>query len=126
MPLLDFFWAMILFFFWAAWLWLVISIYMDIFRSNDLTGWAKAGWTIFVILVPFLGVFVYLIARGRDMQERELDRTRQRQSATDHYIRSVASGNGSTAEELTKLATLRDNGTITAQEFDAQKRKILA
>ncbi len=127
MPLLDLFWTTLWFFLFIAWIWLLISIIADIFRSDDLSGWAKALWILFVIVVPWLGVLIYLIARGDSMQERAIKDATQRQQATRQYIQEVAStGAPSSADELTKLAQLRDSGVISAEEFAAQKAKVLA
>ena len=126
MPLLDLFWAMLWFFLWIAWISLVISVVMDIFRSQDLNGMGKALWSLFVIILPFLGVFVYLIARGDSMAQRNMDNLNRQQQASQDYIRSVASSGGSVADELTKLGSLRDQGAITDAEFQAQKSKLLA
>ena len=127
MPLLDLFWTMLWFFLLIAWIWLLISIITDIFRSDDLSGWAKALWTLFVIIVPWLGALIYLIARGDSMQQRAMRDATERQQATRQYIQEVAStGATSSADELTKLAQLRDSGVITADEFEAQKAKLLA
>jgi hypothetical protein len=124
MPLFDLFWAMLWFFIWIAWIWLVISVIFDIFRSHDIGGVAKALWALFVVLLPFLGVFLYLIVRGGSMQERRMDMARQSQAAADDYVRSVASS-GSSADELEKLAGLRDAGTISDAEFEQAKAKVL-
>ena len=127
MPLLDLFWTMLWFFLFIAWIWLLISIITDIFRSDDLSGWAKALWTLFVIIVPWLGALIYLIARGDSMQQRTMSDAVERQRATRQYIQEVASTGGtSSADELTKLAQLRDSGVITTDEFEAQKAKLLA
>lgn len=126
MPLLDLFWAMLWFFLWIAWISLVISVVMDIFRSDDLNGLGKALWSLFVIALPFLGVFVYLIARGDSMAQRNMDNMSRQQQASQDYIRSVAGSGGSVADELTKLGALRDQGAITDAEFQAQKSKLLA
>jgi hypothetical protein len=127
MPLLDLFWTMLWFFLLIAWIWLLISIITDIFRSDDLTGWTKALWTLFVIIVPWLGALIYLIARGGKMQERTMRDMAGRERATREYIQEVASSSGSSrADELTKLAQLRDSGVITADEFESQKAKLLA
>jgi hypothetical protein len=127
MPLLDLFWTMLWFFLFIAWIWLLISIVTDIFRSDDLSGWAKALWILFVIIVPWLGALIYLIARGGSMQERAMRDATERAKAQRQYIQEVASTSGtSSAEELTKLAQLRDSGVITADEFEAQKAKLLA
>lgn len=128
MPLLDLFWAMLWFFLFFAWIWLLITIFADIFRSDDLSGWAKAFWTIFVVILPWLGVLVYLIARGGSMQERAMADAAAREKATRQYIQEVSSGGGgaSTADELEKLGKLQSQGVITAEEFAAQKAKLLA
>jgi len=126
-PLLDLFWAMLWFFLFFAWIWLLISIFGDIFRSDDLSGWAKAFWTIFVVILPWLGVLVYLIARGGKMQERAVTEMAQREKAQRQYIQEVSgSGGASSADELEKLAKLQSQGVISADEFAAQKAKILS
>jgi hypothetical protein len=122
---LDFFWFMLWFFLWVIWIWLLIRIFADIFRSES-SGWAKAGWVLFVVVLPFLGVLVYLIAQGGDMAQREVKSARAMQKAQADYIRDVAGGGGGVATELEKLASLRDSGVITAEEFEAQKAKLLA
>jgi len=124
MPLLDLFWAMLWFFLFFVWIWLLISLFSDIFRSPDLSGWGKAGWTIFIILLPLLGVLVYLIARGSSMQERAIADMAAREKATREYIQDVASS-GSAADELTKLAALKERGVLTEEEFAAQKKALL-
>jgi len=127
MPLLDLFWTMLWFFLFIAWIWLLIAIVTDIFRSDDLSGFAKALWILFVIIVPWLGALIYLIARGGKMQDREMRDATERAKAQRQYIQEVAStGAPSSAEELTKLAQLRDSGVITTDEFEAQKAKLLA
>jgi Short C-terminal domain/Phospholipase_D-nuclease N-terminal len=127
MPLLDLFWSMLVFFLWIIWIWLVIMVIVDIFRSDDLSGWAKALWALFIILIPWLGVFVYLIARGKSMTQRRMDEAVAHERATRQYIQDVAASGGvSTADELSKLAELRNSGVITDEEFAAQKAKILA
>ncbi|MFA9565641.1 MAG: SHOCT domain-containing protein [Acidimicrobiales bacterium] len=126
MPLLDFFFSLLWIFLWIAWIWLVISIFIDIFRSEDLSGWGKALWSLFVLFLPFLGVFVYLIARGGSMQERRIDDYKQQQAATDAYIRSAAGGTDGVADELAKLGQLKDQGALTQAEYDNQKAKLLA
>jgi hypothetical protein len=125
---LDLFWAMLWFFLFFAWIWLLITIFADIFRSDDLSGWAKAFWTIFVVILPWLGVLVYLIARGGSMQERAMADAAAREKATRQYIQEVSAGGGgaSTADELEKLGKLQSQGVITAEEFAAQKAKLLA
>ncbi len=125
--LLDVFWAMLWFFLFFVWIWLLITVFADVFRSDDLSGWGKALWVLFVIILPYLGVLVYLIARGKSMQERAIRQAAEQEKAQRQYIQEVSStGGASTAEELAKLAQLRDSGVITADEFAAQKAKILA
>ena len=129
MPLLDLFWSMLWFFLFFAWIWLLISVFSDIFRSSDLSGGGKALWTLFVLILPYLGVFVYLIARGGQMQERSMEEAVRREEATRKYIQQAAGsagGGGSSADEIAKLAQLRDQGHLTEAEFAAQKAKILA
>jgi hypothetical protein len=127
MPLLDLFWAMLWFFLFFAWIWLLISVFGDIFRSDDMGGWGKAGWVVLVVLVPFLGVFIYLIARGSSMAERNLQRAAENAQAQQEYIRQVAgTSSSSTADELAKLADLHSRGLLTDEEFNAQKASLLA
>ena len=127
MPLLDLFWATLWFFVFFAWIWLVITIFGDIFRSRDLSGWAKALWTLFVVFLPWLGVLIYLIVRGRSMEDRSVQAAAEREKATRQYVQSVASDDGgSSADEIAKLAELRNSGLLTEDEFAAQKAKILA
>lgn len=124
-PLLDLFWSILWVFLFVLWIWLLIAVFSDIFRSPDLSGWGKALWFIFVLFIPFLGVFVYLIARGHKMQEHAARAAKQEDEAAKQYIRSAA-GDGSAGDELSKLADLRDRGVITPQEFEREKAKILA
>ena len=125
-PLLNIFWTMLEFFVFFLWIWLLIVVFMDIFRSHDISGWAKALWVIFVIILPFLGVLIYLIARGGSMHERAAAQAVQQQKAFDEYVRKTAGSSGaSDADELSKLADLKSKGVITDAEFEAQKSKIL-
>lgn len=126
MPLLDLFWSMLWFFLWIMWVYLVITVFVDIFRSSDLGGLMKAVWALFVLLVPVLGVFVYLVARGGKMQQRAIDDAAAREAAARQYIRESAGSGAGTSDELAKLAKLRDDGVITDAEFQAQKTKVLA
>lgn len=126
MPILDLFFSMLWFFLFIAWVWLVISIFIDIFRSSDLSGWGKAGWTVLVLVVPLIGVLVYLIARGDEMQQRSIDDAAAQDRATRRYIQSVTGSGQSVADEITKLGQLRDDGTITDAEYQSQKAKLLA
>ena len=125
-PVLDAFLTMLYFFLFIIWIWLLIMVFMDIFRSHDMGGGAKALWVIFIIILPFLGVFVYLIARGGKMHERAAQQAAQQQKAFDEYVRQTAGTGDDTASQLSKLADLKSQGVITDAEFDAQKAKILA
>jgi hypothetical protein len=126
-PILDFFLTMLYFFLFIIWIWLLITVFIDIFRSHDISGWVKALWVIFVIVLPFLGVFVYLIARGGKMHERAANDAAQQQKAFDDYVKQTAGSSGdTTADQLSKLADLKSQGVLTDAEFDAQKAKILA
>jgi hypothetical protein len=126
-PILDFFLTMLEFFLFVIWIWLLIMVFSDIFRSHDLGGWAKALWSIFIIVIPFLGVFVYLIARGGSMHDRAAEQAAQQQQAFDQYVKQAAGTPGeSSADQLHKLADLKSQGVLTDAEFEAQKAKILA
>jgi len=110
------FWSMLWFFMWFIWIWLLIIVFSDIFRSRDLSGWGKALWSIFVIVLPYLGVFVYLIARGKKMGEHAAEAAQAQDAAMRQYVQSAA-GTSSPAEELTKLADLKARGVIDDAEF---------
>jgi ABC-type multidrug transport system fused ATPase/permease subunit len=126
-PVLDAFLTMLYFFLFIIWIWLLITVFIDIFRSHDIGGGAKALWVIFVIILPFLGVFVYLIARGGKMHERAAAEAAQQQKAFDQYVRQTAGTSGAnSADQLAKLADLKSQGVITDAEFEEQKSKILA
>jgi hypothetical protein len=126
-PILDIFLTTLYFFLFIIWIWLLITVFIDIFRSRDMGGVAKALWVIFVIVLPFLGVFVYLIARGGKMHERAAAQAAQQQQAFDSYVRQAAGAEGAdTASQLSKLADLKAQGVITDAEFEAQKAKVLA
>jgi len=119
---LSFLW----FFLFFIWIWLLIVVFSDIFRSHDLSGWAKALWIIFVVILPYLGVFVYLIARGRHMQEHAVADAKQRDADFRQYVQSAAgTSGGGAADEITRLADLRDKGVITDAEFEQAKAKAL-
>ncbi|MGR3373895.1 MAG: SHOCT domain-containing protein [Pseudooceanicola nanhaiensis] len=126
----DLIWSMFWFFLLIAWFWVLISVVADIFRSRDLGGFAKAIWVMFVILIPWLGVLVYLIARGGKMEEHNREAVASMEKAQREYIMSVAGTGGaagaSTTEQLEKLATLKEKGVLTEEEFAAQKAKLLA
>ena len=124
-PLLGVFWTILEIFLWVIWFWILITVFMDIFRSHDLSGGAKAMWFLFVLFIPLIGVVVYLILRGGKMHERAARQAKQQDEAFRSYVQQAAGGESS-ADQLTKLADLRDRGVITAQEFEHQKAKILA
>jgi hypothetical protein len=126
-PLLGVFWTMLIWFLWIAWIVILFRVIFDIFRSRDMGGWGKALWVIFVILVPFLGVFVYLIARGHSMADRDLQDAQAKDAAFQAYVQQAAAGSGGgTADELSKLADLKAQGVISDAEFEQQKAKLLA
>lgn len=125
MELLNIFWTMLWFFMFVIWVWLLITIFADIFRNKEMNGFAKAAWILFVIFLPLLGVLIYLITNGDSMQERAMTQAAAQAKMNRDYIQEVA-GSGSSADELTKLADLRDKGVLTDEEFAAQKAKLLA
>jgi hypothetical protein len=124
-PFLDVFWTMLVFFVWIAWFMLLFRVIGDIFRRHDIGGGGKVLWLVFVIALPFLGVFIYLIAENKGMTERNMQQVQAHQQATDAYIQSVG-GSGGAAAEIDKAKQLLDSGAITQAEFDALKRKALA
>ncbi|WP_329120420.1 SHOCT domain-containing protein [Streptomyces sp. NBC_01465] len=128
-PLLDLFLTMLYFFLWVMWLFLLFRVVVDVFRDDELSGWGKAGWLVFCIVLPFLGVLVYVIARGSGMGRRDAKQAKAAESAFQDYIRKTAaetnSGTSGT-DELTKLAALHDSGALTDEEFDKAKTKLLA
>ena len=124
-PLLGAFWTIVEIFLWVIWIWILIYVFIDIFRSRDLSGWAKALWFIFVLFIPLIGVLVYLIARGNSMHERATQEAQQQDRQFRAYVQEAA-GPQSTADQLAKLADLRDRGVITADEFEREKAKVLA
>jgi hypothetical protein len=124
-PFLDVLWTMIIFFLWVAWLVILFRIIVDIFRRQDASGWKKALWCVFVIVLPFLGVLVYLIANGDDMSRRDVEQSRAARADFDDYVRSVADAGGPAAE-IDRAKNLLDSGAITQAEFDAIKAKALA
>jgi hypothetical protein len=123
-PLLNAFWTMFEFFLWVLWIWVLIWIFIDIFRSHDLSGWAKALWFLFVLIVPLIGVLVYLIVRGSTMHERAVRQAQQQDEEFRSYVQDAAGS--SPADQLAKLADLRDRGVITTDEFEREKAKVLA
>jgi hypothetical protein len=124
-PILGLFWTMLIFFLWFAWIMLLFRVFADIFRAHDMGGFAKALWSIFVIIVPFLGVFIYLIVNGRAMGERDIASAQRQDAEFQDYVRRTAGGTG-TADELAKLTGLRDSGVLSDEEFATQKAKLLA
>jgi hypothetical protein len=123
-PFMGVLWSMIIFFFWVIWIWIVITVLIDIFRRHDIGGWGKAGWVIFVVILPWLGVLVYLIAQHDGMRERSMQQAQSDKQAFDSYVRETAGGG--TAGEIAKAKDLLDSGAITQQEFEALKSKALA
>ena len=124
-PFLNILWSMIIFFVWVAWIWMLILILSDVFRRHDLSGWGKAGWTFFLIVLPFLGALIYLIAQSDGMAERRAQDVQGQRAQMDDYVRSVA-GSGGPAAEIDKAKQLLDSGAINQTEFDAIKAKALA
>lgn len=119
--------SMLWFFLFIIWIWMLIAVFTDIFRSRDLSGWGKALWSIFIIVLPYLGVFVYLIARGPKMHERGVEEAQARDAAFRSYVQDAAGSNGrSQADEIARLAELRDKGVLSQAEFDRAKAKALA
>ncbi len=123
-PFLDVFWTMLVFFAWVIWFWLLITVFSDLFRRHDISGWGKAGWCVFVIVLPFLGVFVYLIAQGKHMAERRAADVQASQAAFDQYVREAAGSSGP-SDQIAKAKQLLDSGAIDATEFEQLKRKAL-
>ena len=124
-PFLDVLWTMFIFFIWILWFVLLFRVWGDIFRRHDLSGWGKTGWLIFTIILPFLGVFIYVITQNEAMTQRDIDRAQAQQAQFDDYVRSTATSGGATAE-IEKAKGLLDTGAITQAEFDAIKQKALA
>ncbi len=125
-PFLDILWTMVIFFAWVIWFWLLITVFADLFRRRDIGGGKKVVWTIFVIFLPFLGVFAYLLANGDGMAERNAERAQAQKAQFDDYVQSVATGGGGAAAEIDKAQKLLESGTITQSEFEALKAKALA
>ncbi len=123
-PFLDVIWTLVIFFVWVLWFWLLFTVFADVFRRRDLSGWGKAGWLIFCILVPFLGVFVYLIAEHDGMAERNIAQAKSQQAQFDDYVREAAGSGGATGE-IERAKKLLDSGAINQSEFDTIKAKAL-
>ena len=124
-PFLDVFWSMMILFVWIVWFTILIRVFADVFRRHDISGFAKAGWLIFVIVLPFLGVFIYLIANNEGMTARHVSRAQAQQEQFDQYVQSAA-GSGGAASEIEKAKQLLESGAISQSEFDAIKQKALA
>lgn len=124
-PFLDVLWTMLIFFAWIIWFWLLITVFADVFRRHDTSGFAKVLWIIFVIILPFLGVFIYLIVNHDGMTQRSMNEAQTQRAQMDDYVRSVA-GSGGAASEIERAKGLLDSGAITQAEFDAIKAKALA
>ena len=122
-PFLDVFWSMIIFFFWVIWIWIVVTVLIDIFRRHDIGGFAKAMWVVFVVILPWLGVLIYLIAQHDGMRERSIKQAQQQKEQFDSYVREAAGGS---ADEISKAKQLLDSGAITQDEFEKLKAKALA
>ena len=126
-PFLDILGTMLIFFAWVIWFWILIRVLVDVFRRHDISGFGKAAWTLFMIVVPFLGVLIYLIAHGQDMGQRDLEQAKASQAQFDDYVRSVAGdGSGGAAAEIAQAKSLLDSGAISQEEFNALKTKALA
>ncbi|WP_415950444.1 SHOCT domain-containing protein [Streptomyces sp. KLOTTS4A1] len=128
-PILNLFWTMLLLFLWVLWFFLLFKIIVDILRDDDLSGWGKAGWLTFTILLPFLGVLVYVIVRGKSMGERDVAQAKKSEAAFKEYVREAAGPQGagpSRADELAKLAQLKESGALSEAEFAKAKEKFLS
>jgi hypothetical protein len=125
-PVLNVFWTIFEIFAFVVWFWLLFVVLTDVFRSRDLSGWAKAAWTIFAIFLPLVGILTYLIVRGRSMHERSADAAMRQEEAFRSYVQEAAGSGTNTADQLSKLADLRQRGVISPDEFEQQKNKVLA
>jgi len=123
-PFMDVLWSMIIFFFWVIWIWIVITVLIDVFRRSDIGGWAKAAWVVFVVILPWLGVLIYLIVQHDGMRERSVKEVQSQRQEFDDYVRDTAGGGS--AAEIAKAKELLDSGVITQDEFAALKAKALA
>jgi Short C-terminal domain/Phospholipase_D-nuclease N-terminal len=123
-PFMDVLWSMIIFFFWVIWIWIVITVLIDVFRRHDISGWVKALWTIFVVILPWLGVLIYLIVEHDGMRNRGIEQAQSQRQALDDYVRDTAGGGS--AGEIAKAKELLDSGAINQEEFEKLKAKALA
>jgi hypothetical protein len=124
-PFMDLLWTMLIFFFWVIWIWIVITVLIDIFRRHDIGGFSKALWVIFVVILPWLGVLVYLIVQHDGMRERSIEQAKAQRRELDQYVRDTGGGGGGAAAEIAKAKELLDSGAITQEEFQALKTKAL-
>jgi Mn2+/Fe2+ NRAMP family transporter len=122
-PFMDVFWSMIIFFCWVIWIWVVVTVLIDVFRRDDISGWLKALWVVLVVILPWLGVLIYLIANHKGMQERSVRQAQEQKQAFDSYVREAAGGS---ADQIAKAKELLESGAITQDEFDRLKAKALA
>jgi hypothetical protein len=122
----EFLWSLVIIFFMIVFFVILFQVVFDLFRDHELSGWAKAGWLIFIVVLPYLGLFVYLIARGKGMAERSARQQEANKKALDDYVRTTAGGGGGPATEIAQAKSLLDSGAITQEEFEAVKRKALA
>jgi len=125
-PFLDVLWTLFIFFLWVIWFWLLFTVFIDVFRRHDISGGKKTLWLIFVIILPFLGVFIYIITQNDGMTQRNIERAQAQRSQFDQYVRETAGASGGAAAEIDAAKKLLDQGTITQAEFDAIKAKALA
>jgi uncharacterized oligopeptide transporter (OPT) family protein len=125
-PFLDLMWTMLVFFGWVIWFWMIIVIFGDIFRRTDISGWGKAGWTVFVIVVPFIGVLTYLITQGRRIAERKREQQEAAQEQFSDYVRSVAPQGNGAADQIVKAKRLLDDGAINEAEFQTLKQQAMS
>jgi hypothetical protein len=126
-PFIDVFWSMLIFFFWVIWIWILITVFVDLFRRHDISGWAKAAWMVFVIVLPYLGVFIYIVTQGRGMTERRTSEVQAANAAFEDRVREVAAAPPSSpAEQIERAKSLLDSGAIDQAEFDRLKAKALA
>jgi len=125
-PFLDVLWTMFIFFLWVIWFWLLFTVFVDVFRRHDISGGKKTLWLIFVIILPFLGVFIYIITQNDGMTQRNIERAQAQRSQMDQYVRETAGASGGAAAEIDTAKQLLDQGAITQAEFDQLKQKALA
>ena len=124
-PFLDLFWTMLIVFLWVVWLWVLFTVFADIFRRDDISGWAKTGWLVFTIALPFLGVFIYVITQNEGMTKRNMERARRQRRQFDDYVRDTVD-DGSAVDEINRAKQLLDSGAISQEEFESIKRKALS